>query len=249
MSRIVTIPSGRVILGTLVLAMGYIGAAEFRGFTPAPMPMDSAPIPDFMYAPPRADATLSFGKGQTASKPAAQAPSIGSPTAGGGGPVQEGRGVPGSFVHIKAGATAADKVPAKATGGFVSRHRARVPSRLFTIALGVSAVRGVPFHYLAGLTEDESGWRETAEGADGEQGLMQLKASTAIWCGGRVDRLDAFDNLDCGARYLYALYERFGSWELAFVAFKAGPETLPDRIPASAWAFARRALLKAEAYK
>ena len=145
--------------------------------------------------------------------------------------------------HTVAGATAEKESRVMAS----RRHRA--PVRLIRITLAASGEHGVPFHILAGLAEDESTWREKAVGQHGEQGLLQLNASTAAWCGGNIDRLDAVDNMNCGARWLYAQFERFGTWELAVVAFKAGPETIPERIPASSWAFAQRALLKAEAYR
>lgn len=77
---------------------------------------------------------------------------------------------------------------------------------------------------------------------------MQLKPAIARWCGG-INRLDAAENADCGARYLLAQFERFGSWELALAAYKAGPSTVPENIPADSWAFVRRTLAKAEDYR
>jgi soluble lytic murein transglycosylase-like protein len=106
----------------------------------------------------------------------------------------------------------------------------------------------VPAHILAGLAEDESSWRPEVRGAHGEVGLLQLKRNVARWCG-ISDRRNPEQNADCGAKYLAAQFVRFGSWELAVVAFKAGPNSIPDNIPASSWAFAHRALQKAEAYR
>lgn len=108
--------------------------------------------------------------------------------------------------------------------------------------------RGVPSHILAGLADDESSWRPHVVGKHGEVGLFQLKAGTAAWCG-ITDRRQADQNADCGARYLAAQFETFGTWELALVAFKAGPSLIPEHIPAASWDYARRALLKAEAYR
>lgn len=107
---------------------------------------------------------------------------------------------------------------------------------------------GIPAHILAGLVEDESSWSPAATGKNGEVGLLQLKQGTAAWCGIK-DRRRPEQNADCGARYLAAQFAAFGTWELALVAFKAGPAAIPENIPAASWAYAQRALLRAEAYR
>lgn len=136
---------------------------------------------------------------------------------------------------------------ARSSGVFVRRnHRASV-SLLKTVESAAKA-HGVPFHTLAGLVEDESSWRPEVRGAHGEVGLLQLKRGVARWCGIK-DRRNPAQNASCGAKYLAAQFDRFGTWEMAIVAFKAGPASIPDNIPASSWAFAQRALLKAEAYR
>lgn len=127
-------------------------------------------------------------------------------------------------------------------------HRAPSPVLFKTVATAAGR-HGVPVHVLAGLVDDESSWRPRARGKHGERGLLQLKSATARWCGGRVDRYNAAQNADCGARYLRAQFDRFGTWQMAIVAFKAGPEAIPDAIPVTSWAFAQRALQKAEAYR
>lgn len=122
------------------------------------------------------------------------------------------------------------------------------PEDLRAIVRDSAKAECVPQHILAGLAEDESGWRATVVGKHGEVGLLQLKSAVATWCGIQ-DRRNPRQNARCGARYLALQFERFGTWELALVAFKAGPEAIPDSIPASSWAYAQRALLKAEAYR
>lgn len=235
----------RKIFGSVGIAFLTYLAATATTARPSP-PMDAIAQPNFNAPLPKADAGHRDTRPQIANKPA-RVVGIGTPQAGEGGPTWEERGAPRPFVHMQAGATAERNGESAPVGRGFRRHRA--PFSLYTIVLDASARRGVPFHLLAGLAEDESTWREKVHGKHGEQGLFQLKASTATWCGGDVDRLDAAENADCAARYLYAQFERFGSWELAFVAFKAGPETIPERIPATSWEFAQRALLKAEAYR
>ncbi len=82
-----------------------------------------------------------------------------------------------------------------------------------------------------GLIQAESTWRPAiwgfmdAEGIkagkDRAFGLTQLMATTAALLG--VDRFDLTENLTGGARYLLEQLERFGSYELAFAAYNAGP--------------------------
>lgn len=119
---------------------------------------------------------------------------------------------------------------------------------LRTLVSSAADEHGVPPHLLSGLAEDESSWRPTVVGKHGEVGLLQLKSAVATWCGIK-DRRDPRQNASCGARYLALQFDRFGTWELALVAFKAGPEVIPDAIPAFSRAYAHRALLKAEAYR
>lgn len=231
-----------LLVAGLGLVVGFLSTAG-NPVLPAP---GVTTFPDFMYATSlSADATRHISPGQATNKPAALAVGIGPQTACAGvsGSTLAGRtsrvGSPGC---TQAGTTA-DK------GTMLAARAHRAPVALFGIATTVAGRRRVPVHILAGLIEDESTWNVRAKGKHGEIGLLQLKAATAKWCGGRVNRFDAADNIDCGARYLYAQFERFGTWQMAIVAFKAGPERIPDRIPASSWAFALRALLKSEAYR
>jgi len=116
---------------------------------------------------------------------------------------------------------------------------------LRTLANEIADERRIPRSLLASLVTDESTWRSKVRGKHGEVGLLQLKKETARWCGGTVDREDPEQNLQCGARYLRAQFEAFGSWELAVVAFKAGPRSIPDNIPEASWAYAQRTMRRA----
>ena len=116
---------------------------------------------------------------------------------------------------------------------------------LRTLADEIADERRIPRSLLASLVTDESTWRSKVRGKHWEVGLLQLKKETARWCGGTVDREDPEQNLQCGARYLRAQFEAFGSWELAVVAFKAGPRSIPDKIPEASWAYAQRTMRRA----
>lgn len=83
---------------------------------------------------------------------------------------------------------------------------------------------GVPEDLFLRLVRQESGWNPAARSVKGALGLAQLMPATARTLG--VNPLDPGQNLDGGARYLRAQYERFGSWRLALAAYNAGPEAV-----------------------
>lgn len=119
---------------------------------------------------------------------------------------------------------------------------------LLTLATTIAGEHGLDVPVYLALIADESSWRVRAVGRHGERGLMQLKAGTARWCGIR-DRFNAEQNLRCGARYLRAQFDTFGSWQMAVVAYKAGPGAVPDNIPAHSWRYAERVMRDAEAMR
>jgi soluble lytic murein transglycosylase-like protein len=80
--------------------------------------------------------------------------------------------------------------------------------------------RGVPAVLLGAIVQVESGWNPEARGAAGEIGLGQLMPETARAL--KVDPRDPAQNLDGAARYLRAMAERFGGWEVAIAAYNAG---------------------------
>ncbi len=80
---------------------------------------------------------------------------------------------------------------------------------------------GVPLQILLAVAWAESAFRAGAVSPAGALGLMQLMPGTAAGLG--VDPGDPAQNILGGARYLATQYETFGSWELAFAAYNAGP--------------------------
>lgn len=87
---------------------------------------------------------------------------------------------------------------------------------------------GVPAGILEAVMHQESGGNKEAVSPAGAIGLMQLMPGTAA--GLRVDPHDPHQNILGGARYLRAMYDKFGNWESAIAAYNAGPGALaPSR--------------------
>lgn len=90
---------------------------------------------------------------------------------------------------------------------------------------------GLPRQLVAGVVETESGWDPMAVSHAGARGLMQVMpiwaspayAGTIGMPGLTVDALmDPWTNLQAGTRILADELRRFGSWELAAMAYNAG---------------------------
>lgn len=80
---------------------------------------------------------------------------------------------------------------------------------------------GVPVPLFHALINQESRWNTNAVSPKGALGLAQLMPPTAAALG--VDPHDPVQNLDGGARYLKAMFLKFGNWRLALAAYNAGP--------------------------
>ncbi len=94
--------------------------------------------------------------------------------------------------------------------------------------------RGLPQDVEA-LAFVESGYSPTAVSSEGATGMWQFMAGTARAYGLAVDsdydeRRSVEKSTDCATRYLSDLYERFGSWELAFAAYDMGYGRLTRQI-------------------
>jgi hypothetical protein len=85
-----------------------------------------------------------------------------------------------------------------------------------------SRKHGVPVSVIRGVIKQESGGNPTIRSPAGAVGLMQLMPGTARELG-VTDRTNPAQNIDGGTRYLKQQYQKFGSWELAFAAYNAGP--------------------------
>lgn len=88
---------------------------------------------------------------------------------------------------------------------------------------------------LAYIALIESGFQPSAKSSSGEAGLWQLSRSTARTYGLTVtsqvdDRVNIHESTRAFARYMDNLYRRFGSWELAIMAYAVGKQGLQNTI-------------------
>lgn len=103
-------------------------------------------------------------------------------------------------------------------------YAGRTDSQWIETARAVARKHAVPEDLFLRLVQQESGWRAGAVSPKGAIGLAQLMPDTARLLG--VDPRDPSQNLEGGARYLRAQFERFGTWNLALAAYNAGPEAV-----------------------
>jgi hypothetical protein len=68
--------------------------------------------------------------------------------------------------------------------------------------------------------------------SQGAEGLFQLLPSTAA--GLNVDPTTVAGNIQGGETYLQQLYNQFGSWDLALMAYNEGPNALQSQLNAGA---------------
>lgn len=91
-------------------------------------------------------------------------------------------------------------------------------------ARAMARMHAVPEDLFLRLVQQESGWHAGAVSPKGAIGLAQLMPGTAQLLG--VDPRNPQENLEGGARYLRAQFDRFGTWALALAAYNAGPEAV-----------------------
>jgi len=115
--------------------------------------------------------------------------------------------------------------------GAIPRYTGKYKGEYLEAAKQAALRHGIPADLFLRLVQQESGWNVKAESHKGAIGLAQLMPDTAVLLG--VNPHDPLENLDGGARYLRAQYERFRSWRLALAAYNAGPEAVVkhDGIP------------------
>jgi len=115
--------------------------------------------------------------------------------------------------------------------GPIPRYSGNYRGQYLDAAKAAARKHGVPADLFLRLVQQESGWDPKAVSHAGAVGLAQLMPDTAARLG--VDPTDPLENLEGGARYLRAQYERFRSWRLALAAYNAGPEAVVkhDGIP------------------
>ena len=84
----------------------------------------------------------------------------------------------------------------------------------------------------------ESALSETAVSSSGAVGLWQFKEETGISCGLQIDqfkdeRVHPEASTIAACKYLLEMYDNFGDWNLALMAYQAGPGTIRRAIQSS----------------
>ncbi len=116
------------------------------------------------------------------------------------------------------------RAPTIPDGAAAPAYRGRYAGPFLALAREAARRHGVPEDLFLRLVQQESGWNPAARSHKGALGLAQLMPATAARLG--VNPGDPRENLEGGARYLRAQYDRFGSWRLALAAYNAGPEAV-----------------------
>jgi hypothetical protein len=83
----------------------------------------------------------------------------------------------------------------------------------------------VPSSLAVALAQRESSLNPNAVGKAGEIGLFQVKPSTAAQFG-ITNLSDPTENTRAGLSYLQQLYQQYGDWGTALVAYNEGPGNL-----------------------
>ena len=123
--------------------------------------------------------------------------------------------------------------------GLTDSARASKPRALVAAPIGSSAIScpvpaqyrdefrlaaadtNLPVALIVAVAKVESNLDANASSAAGAHGLLQVLPSTAAEL--KLNPYHAGENVLAGARYLRQMLDRFGSTELAFAAYNAGP--------------------------
>jgi soluble lytic murein transglycosylase-like protein len=103
------------------------------------------------------------------------------------------------------------------------------PSATVSTALAnASAQTGVPLSLLEQVAQTESSYNPLAVSSAGAQGLMQLMPATASSLG-VSNPFDPNQSALGGAQYLEQLYQKYGDWNTALIAYNEGPGNLASQ--------------------
>jgi soluble lytic murein transglycosylase-like protein len=100
------------------------------------------------------------------------------------------------------------------------------PSPAVSAALSsASASYGVPLSLLISVAKAESSFNPGAVSPAGAQGLMQIMPATGASLG-VSNPFDPTQSANAGAQYLSQLYQQYGDWGTALIAYNEGPGNL-----------------------
>ena len=100
------------------------------------------------------------------------------------------------------------------------------PFTLHQFAASMAAVHSVPVFLFLKQGEIESGFNPTAVSPTGARGVYQWLPSSAADPGYGIFPFNPDDtqaNIQAAAQYDRAMFEKFGSWGRAMMAYNAGP--------------------------
>ncbi len=123
------------------------------------------------------------------------------------------------------------------------RHSEHFPRKRVARAIREAALQhGVPSRLIRSVIRHESNFAIDAVSHRGALGLMQLMPATAEILGVRCP-FDPRENILAGTRYLREQFDRFGTWQMALLAYNAGPTRVAEgRIPRESRVYAQRVL-------
>lgn len=107
-------------------------------------------------------------------------------------------------------------------------------NQYFPQVTSILTAKGIP-EDLAYIALIESGFQPSAKSSSGDAGLWQISRATARSYGLKVtsqvdERVNIEPSTRAFARYMSHLYRRFGSWELAIIAYEVGEQVLQNTI-------------------
>lgn len=105
--------------------------------------------------------------------------------------------------------------------GFLSRQTERRRAAYYHIMSSIACEHGIPTGLFDAMIIRESRYNPLALSPKNAFGFAQLMPGTASGMG--VDRLDPYQNMRGGARYLRQQLDKFGHIQLALAAYNAGP--------------------------
>lgn len=89
----------------------------------------------------------------------------------------------------------------------------------------------VPSDIAYGVAALESGFDMEAQSGVGAKGIYQMMDNTSSDARLQLPGADAMEqNIYSGIKYLSILYERYGQWSIAMMAYSTGPKSLSDKL-------------------
>lgn len=120
--------------------------------------------------------------------------------------------------------------PVGKAGSAITKLLSRISSTIagYIEAAANNPQHPIPLRLLQALVYQESGGNLAAYNKTGASGIMQLMPKTAAML---EVTSEPQSQINGGAKYLYAQYQRFGSWDYALAAYNDGPGNVHKNLP------------------